>query len=61
VAARVLGISQEQVLEKFGRGELQAVRVRRRRTTAWRFRVDGGGKDPEPSLFEGPDIRGDAL
>jgi len=60
-AARVLGISPQKILEKFGRGELQAVRVRRPHATGWRIRVGGRTSDPEMSLFEGTNIPGDAL
>jgi DNA invertase Pin-like site-specific DNA recombinase len=60
-ASRVLGISQAQVFQSFGRGQLQGVRVRTPRGASWHFLVDATVAEPEASLFRGTDIPGGAV
>ncbi len=50
-AALVLGMSQQGVLQKLNRGELDGVRVRRGRRTSWRIRLPATTYDQQPTLF----------
>jgi DNA invertase Pin-like site-specific DNA recombinase len=51
-AARVLGVSQQTVLQRLKSGHLEAVRVRNGGRTAWRIHVPLTSYDNNPLLFE---------
>ncbi len=50
-AARVLGMSQQGVLQQLNRGALDGVRVRRGRRTSWRIRVPATTYDQQSTLI----------
>ena len=51
-AAQALGVSQQTVLQRLNRGELEGVRVRIRARTAWRIRVPSTSCTSQDPLFE---------
>jgi excisionase family DNA binding protein len=51
-AAQALGVSQQTVVDKRQRGELEAVRVPVGARTAWRIRVDSVPSDIQMTLFD---------
>ena len=50
-AAHVLGVTQQTVLNKLKRGELEGVRVSVGARTAWRIRLDSSACDKQATLF----------
>ncbi len=50
-AAQALGMSQQGVLQKLNRGELEGARVQRGRRPSWRIRLPASTYDPQPTLF----------
>jgi len=51
-AAQMLGVSQQTVLQRIKAGQLQAVRVRTRRRSAWRILVPKATADQQPLPFD---------
>lgn len=51
-AAQALGVSQQTVVDKLQRGELEAVRVQVGARTAWRIQVDSVPSDIQMTLFD---------
>jgi hypothetical protein len=51
-AALALGVSQQTVLQKLKRGEIEGVRTQVGARTAWRIRVGSVSSDIQPELFE---------
>jgi excisionase family DNA binding protein len=51
-AARVLGVSQQTVLQKLKSGELNGVRVSLGRRSAWRIQILESERQQQPSLFD---------
>jgi excisionase family DNA binding protein len=50
-AARVMGVSQQTVLQKLKSGELEGVRVQTGRRSAWRIHLPRGAYDNQPTLL----------
>jgi hypothetical protein len=50
-AAAALEVSQQTVLQKLKRGELEGVRVQNGRRSSWRIRLPQATYDDQPSLF----------
>lgn len=50
-AAQVLGLSQQGVLQRLRRGDLEGVRVRTGRRTSWRIRLPSTTCGPQAALF----------
>lgn len=50
-AAHELGVTQQTVLNKLKRGELEGVRVRTGARTAWRVRIESTTCDDQQPLF----------
>lgn len=51
-AARVLGVSQQTILQRLKSGKLEGVRVRNGGRTAWRIRVPSTRYGENPTLFD---------
>lgn len=51
-AAQMLGVTQQTVLQRIKAGQLQAVRVRTRRRSAWRILVPQATRDQQSLLFD---------
>ena len=51
-AAQALGVSQQTLVDKLQRGELEAVRVQVGASTAWRIQVDSVPSDIQMTLFD---------
>jgi DNA invertase Pin-like site-specific DNA recombinase len=51
-AAQALGVSQQTVLQRLKRGDLEGVRVRIRARASWRIRIPSTSYAPNVSLFE---------
>lgn len=50
-AARVMGVSQQTLVQKLQSGELEGVRVQTGRRTAWRIHLPQGTCDNQPTLL----------
>ena len=50
-AAQAMGVSQQTVVQKLKSGELQGVRVKAGRRTAWRIHLPQGAYDNQPQLL----------
>jgi len=51
-APQMLGVTQQTVLQRIKAGQLQAVRVRTRRRSAWRILVPKATADQQPLPFD---------